>query len=610
MASSSILLNINRRRFVQLLGSGAVLLNLPGRWMAGESQSKLKALVLERTGLPGLGSWGTTGWVSELTGAERMLKLANFDVSPIDLDQDFIHQKADLLVLGSYISCHDDVMQYLESNGPAIKDFVHDGGVVLQLVEAPLYDQFIHSERPQKESSELILSSSLSVKRTRETFWELHVKDISHPLLAGFQMDPEKPMLNFSELFNDTASWMAIGAHHGFRVLISHNEDDSRTALLEGSYGKGRYIISSLFFDKLFNANNEAVKSPFVEASERFYLNLHNYTEQVTNHTAPAVISGSGYQEPPPADVPEGAFTLVVIPDTQMYCFHEEWNVHFHNITQWIVDEKELLNIQYVIHVGDLVHRGGQEPMQWPIARDAMRRLDNHVPYAITTGNHDYSDGRSQSRESLINEYFPPDYYKSMPTFGECMDSNKIENSYHTFVAHDTSFLILNLEFWPRDHVIEWANQIIEMHPGNRILLNTHAYMYTDSKRYNLRDCGVRQMWNPTAYNSEGGGNDGQEMWEKLVSRHPNFIMTVNGHVLNDGLGRKTSIGQHGNFVHQMLVNYQSYYEGGEGLVRLLHFHPDKKTVQVRTISTSTGQFRTGPQEQFKLELSDLVKKT
>ncbi len=38
-------------------------------------------------------------------------------------------------------------------------------------------------------------------------------------------------------------------------------------------------------------------------------------------------------------------------------------------------------------------------------------------------------------------------------------------------------------------------------------------------------------------------------------------------------------------------------------MVRLLHFLPDRRTVQVRTFSTIDGVYRTGPQEQFRMTL-------
>ena len=52
-----------------------------------------------------------------------------------------------------------------------------------------------------------------------------------------------------------------------------------------------------------------------------------------------------------------------------------------------------------------------------------------------------------------------------------------------------------------------------------------------------------------------------------------------------------------------MLFNYQGVYEGGLGTIRLLHFLPNRETIQVRTLAVTTKQFATGPQEQFTLDL-------
>jgi hypothetical protein len=69
--------------------------------------------------------------------------------------------------------------------------------------------------------------------------------------------------------------------------------------------------------------------------------------------------------------------------------------------------------------------------------------------------------------------------------------------------------------------------------------------------------------------------NDGQQLWEKLVSRHQNFRLTFNGHVVGDGTGFLSSKGVHGNVVHQMLANYQFNHEGGDGDMRLVEFKND-----------------------------------
>jgi len=97
--------------------------------------------------------------------------------------------------------------------------------------------------------------------------------------------------------------------------------------------------------------------------------------------------------------------------------------------------------------------------------------------------------------------------------------------------------------------------------------------------------------------------NDGQELWNKLVSRHPNFRMTLNGHVLRDGTARLRSEGANGRTVYQMLANYQMRERGGNGYLRLYEFLPDGETVRVKTYSPVLDRYRTNPADQFKFKL-------
>jgi hypothetical protein len=598
-----------RRRFIRTALLGSALASLPFKGFGLEPSRQLRALVIERKGA--LGIWQpSTGLRSELLGAARALTKAGFEVVNLDLTKPLEEQPADLLVLGSYVSCHDDVVGYLEANQSALRNFCEQGGVVLQMVEAPPFKEaFYASNRPIRETSALFLPPHLSANRTRETFWDNYVREPGHPLLAGLDVEEKdgRRQWNLSEKFNDNASWMAIGEREGFKVLVGNTEDDGRAALLESYFGAGRYFLCSFLLDKLVEEDGTPGQSDeFIAEAERFFANLHDYTQQVRSGGASRVAAAS-YADPKPAEFVDGSFTLVLIPDTQYYCQYTSSHRHFHNLVEWIVRERDALNIKYVLHVGDVVNQGGLEMSQWDVATAAMYKLDGQVPYAIAIGNHDYTDDRSISRDTPLNDFFPPSRYGSWSTFGGVMEEGHLENAWHTFRAHDTDFLILCLEFGPRDHVLEWANTIVDRHPNHRVILNTHAHTYADNHRYNKRERGKWQRGNPLDYRPEGGANDGQQVWEKLVDRHPNFLLVNSGHVTMDGLGRTSSRTQHGNLVHQMLFNYQSFFEGGAGAIRLLHFLPDRKTVQVRTIHTTEGNYATGPQEQFTLELEPLL---
>jgi hypothetical protein len=258
------------------------------------------------------------------------------------------------------------------------------------------------------------------------------------------------------------------------------------------------------------------------------------------------------------------------------------------------------------LHLGDIVNT----PMatnQWQNAKAAMSILDGEVPYAFATGNHDHgSAGVASDRATIVNNYFPASNYVSWPTFGGTMETNKMENSYHLFNAGGVDWLILSLEWGPRNSPIAWANQIITNYPNHRAILITHAYMYFDETRYDWATKGNSQSWSPYSYgtaNDIGGTNDGEDLWKKLVKIHPNFAMVFNGHVLNDGLGRLSSTNDFGGTVHQMLVNYQMKPLGGEAFLRMVEFLPDGKTVQVKAYSPLYGIYKTDSQNQFILTL-------
>lgn len=312
--------------------------------------------------------------------------------------------------------------------------------------------------------------------------------------------------------------------------------------------------------------------------------------------------------DPAPLPFVEGSFTIAVLPDTQMYC--ERWPEHFHSQADWIVANKDRHNIQFVVHLGDITNRN--TPPQWEVAQASMKKLDGVVPYSLALGNHDLGPGGNcTTRETYLNEYFPLSVAEKSPTLAGLMDERRLDNSYHTFSAAGRKFLVLALEFGPRDEVVAWADAVVANHPDHWVLLTTHAYMYFDDTRYDWAKYGVKQKWNPHSYGTsklDGGTNDAQQLWDKLIVKHKNFFMTLNGHVLEDGLGRLSSENPAGGQVHQMLVNYQMKKEGGEGYLRLVEFLPDGKSVQIKAYSPSLDHYKTDEQNQFVLELDPACK--
>jgi hypothetical protein len=132
---------MNRRRFIHSLLAGGSLLAAPASLLRSYSEEKKRtALVLEVSEIKGL--WGALSGdlvspVGNQLGAATMLEYAGFETSLLQLDTPIEEQKADLLLLGSYISTHENIVRYLEENRQSIQEFVENGGVVVQFVESP-----------------------------------------------------------------------------------------------------------------------------------------------------------------------------------------------------------------------------------------------------------------------------------------------------------------------------------------------------------------------------------------------------------------------------------------------------------------------------------------
>lgn len=286
------------------------------------------------------------------------------------------------------------------------------------------------------------------------------------------------------------------------------------------------------------------------------------------------------------------SFTLVVLPDTQIYserCAHL-----FMTQTAWIKRMRDPLNIVFVLQLGDITNRNNE--MQWRNASRSFEILDGIVPYGLAPGNHDLGPGGSaRNRDSsLYNLHFPVSRFERHPWFGGNYGGNN-DNSFHFFEAAGMKFLVLCLEFGPRDEVLQWAGRILDRFPDHRVIVSTHSYLYSDDTRV-----GEGDDWNPHTYPC--GGNDGEEMWDKFVSRHAGIFMVLSGHILNDGLGRLTSYGKEGRPVHQVLANYQMKENGGNGWLRLMTFHPAENSIRVRTYSPFLDRYAEDDQNHFELK--------
>lgn len=324
------------------------------------------------------------------------------------------------------------------------------------------------------------------------------------------------------------------------------------------------------------------------------------------------LVIGGGCGDDGPGGPVGQSFTVVVLPDTQYYAavFHDIFPAQ----TQWIVNNRDQHQIAFVIHAGDIVDLDTAE--QWGVAAPALRALDGVVPYVVTAGNHDYSN--LADRMGMINAHFPPSSFAQHEWFGGTFEDGHIENNFSIVSAGGQQWLLMSLEFGPRNQVIAWADRVLKDHAATPAMIVTHAYLYGNERYDHVGRPG--QVWSPHDYIMAGQSgstiNDGEELYQKLIEPNSNVRFVFSGHVIRPSAGRLTSTRADGTRVHQILANYQSCdypcefaggqkVNGGNGYLRLMRFDPVARQISVSTYSPYLDAFLRDENNEFTLSWDD-----
>jgi hypothetical protein len=296
--------------------------------------------------------------------------------------------------------------------------------------------------------------------------------------------------------------------------------------------------------------------------------------------------------QPPAA----GEFSVAVLPDTQMYS--EAFPGHFLAQTQWIVANRERFNIQAVLHAGDVVNRSA--PEQWANAEAALRGLDAAgLPYLIAIGNHDYDVRADPDRLAAgFQALFPPHRYTDHAWWrGGFFEPGRTDNAYCRLALAGRDYLLLNLEFGPRDAVVEWANDLLRRYADHWAILLTHSYLYIDGTHVRA---GHRH--NPKDYPLGDTANDGAGLWAKLVSRHANLRWVQSGHHIGGPtVAHRRDLNAGGAPVLQVFANWQDAPNGGDGWMQLVTLGPGQARVQ--TFSPTLGRVSSEAAQTFVVAL-------
>lgn len=264
------------------------------------------------------------------------------------------------------------------------------------------------------------------------------------------------------------------------------------------------------------------------------------------------------------------SYSFAFVGDTQIIT--ESYPDKLSKIYDWIINNKNDKKIKYVFGLGDITN--SDTDREWNDALKQISKLNGKIPYSLVRGNHD-------STEKFV-KYFNNNTYKNQ---FEGFYQDSINNSWRTFKAGKVNYLLITFDYGPSDDVLKWAAEIIENHPNHQVIITTHAYMFRDGTTLDDKD-----VWPPS---STGGSNDGDDIWEKLVSKYENIVLVVSGHDPCDKIVTTQVKGDKGNTVTQILIDPQGVDSalGATGMVALFYFSEDGSELQIEYYSTVLEQY-------------------
>jgi len=163
------------------------------------------------------------------------------------------------------------------------------------------------------------------------------------------------------------------------------------------------------------------------------------------------------------------------------------------------------------------------------------------------------------------------------------------ENFYETFNWLGNKYLILVLEFVPRNAALAWARSILDDNLDKEVIVVTHSYLYSDNTT--VDECDTSDMI---------GDSSGATQWTSLLGQYPNVSVVLSGHITNKFNAQRSAVAPAGNFVHQIFANWQTWTNGGNGYLRIMQFSPQSNSITVTTYYT--GLFLSDAGNQFILK--------
>jgi hypothetical protein len=118
--------------------------------------------------------------------------------------------------------------------------------------------------------------------------------------------------------------------------------------------------------------------------------------------------------------------------------------------------------------------------------------------------------------------------------------------------------------------------------PDREVMVVTHAYLSAAGELAN-----DTTKWTNNTYLMDATSNNGEDLWNKYIRKCANIRWVFNGHYLTPPTGgspyrnsaKNAVVGDNGNLINQVFVNFQEDFNGGNGFFFRLLFKPSEGTV-------------------------------
>mgnify|MGYP001321506860 CR=1 FL=1 len=231
-------------------------------------------------------------------------------------------------------------------------------------------------------------------------------------------------------------------------------------------------------------------------------------------------------------------------------------------MTQWIVDNKEALNIQYVLQTGDIVNDMLRDS-EWNAATNAFDVLVGQVPLIAIAGNHDIAG--VVHNYSRFDELMERQNFESYPTFGGMEASGRRRFDLVT-IGHD-DYIILGVGYSIQKSDVAWLNSTLAQYSDRTAILLAHWYLELNDDPFEA---------------------DSQRLHD-VVAANPNVRYVLCGH--RHGLKHTAeeyddnADGTPDRTVQAIMVDYQALPNGGDGYLMLITIDPVVREFRITSYS-------------------------